>query len=226
VVDLPRLPSADKRLVQIVDAALADATQRSGHWLVCRPGCTQCCIGVFAISPLDALRLQHGLEELETRDPERAARVRTRAQASVSRLTPDFPGDSNSGLLDENAEDRFADFANDEPCPALDPANGTCDLYACRPITCRAFGPPIRSEGGLGVCELCFQGAKEEEIAACEMQVDPDDLESEIIKELEKADVPRGDTIVAFALTATTSPALSPPHVLPDTAPLRKSKAR
>jgi Fe-S-cluster containining protein len=220
------LPAADKRLVQIVDAALADATRRSGHWLVCRPGCTQCCIGVFAISPLDALRLQHGLEDLETRDPERALRVHTRAQESVSRLGPDFPGDPKSGLLDETAEEQFADFANAEPCPALDPGTGTCDLYASRPITCRAFGPPIRSESGLGVCELCFQGATRAEIAACEMQVDPDDLESEIMKELENTDVPKGDTIVAFALISPTSPEPSPPPAHRDTAPLRKSKAR
>lgn len=223
---LPRLPAADTRLVQIVDAALADATRRSGHWLVCRPGCTQCCIGVFAISPLDALRLQHGLEELETLDPKRATRVRTRAQESVSRLTPDFPGDPKSGLLNENAEEQFADFANDEPCPALDPDTGMCDLYTSRPITCRAFGPPIRSEGGLGVCELCFHGATKEEIAACEMKVDPDDLESEILKELEDMNAPKGDTIVAFALISPASPKPSPPPAHPDTAPLRKSKAR
>ena len=223
---LPRLPAADKRLVQIIDAALADATQRSGHWLVCRPGCTQCCIGVFAISPLDALRLQVGLKELETCDPERAVRVRTRAQESVSRLTPDFPGDPKSGILDENAEEQFEAFANDEPCPALDPDTGMCDLYTSRPITCRAFGPPILSEGGLGVCELCFQGATQAEISACEMQVDPDDLESEILKELENTDAPKGDTIVAFALISPTSPAPSPPPAHRDTGPLRKSKAR
>ena len=37
-------------------------------------------------------------------------------------------------------------------------------------MTCRVFGPPVRSEDGLGVCELCFQGASDKEIAACEMK--------------------------------------------------------
>jgi Fe-S-cluster containining protein len=196
----PALPAADKRLVQIVDAALADASQRSGRWLVCRPGCTQCCIGAFPISQLDAIRLQNGLHDLETKDPNRAARVRTRAQESVKRLASDFPGDPATGILDQDAEAQFSKFANDEPCSALDPVMGTCDLYASRPITCRAFGPPIRSEGGLGVCELCFQGATQEEIAVCEMQVDPDNLESGVVEELEKAGAPVGETIVAFAL--------------------------
>lgn len=197
----PALPAGDRQLIQIVDAALADATRRSGSWLVCRPGCSQCCVGVFAISQLDALRLQRGLAELDATDPDRAARIRARARESVIRLRPDYPGNLTTGILDSDSEERFADFANDEPCPALDPSTGTCDLYASRPITCRAFGPPVRSEGGLGVCELCFQGATEEEIAACEMEVDPDDLESRLLQELEQNNELTGDTIVAFALT-------------------------
>ena len=192
----------DQQLVQIVDAALVDAERRSGDWLVCRPGCTQCCIGVFAISQLDVLRLRQGLAELERTDPQRAAQVRERARASATRLSADFPGDSATGLLDESdeAQERFADFANDEPCPVLS-AEGTCDLYSARPITCRAFGPPVRSEDGLGVCELCFHGATDEQIAACEMEVDPDNLESQLLDQLNEATGAHGKTVIAFALS-------------------------
>src|SRR5215467_6956885 len=83
--------SGDQKLIQIVDAALADATRGSGEWLVCRPGCTQCCIGVFAINQLDALRLRRGLEQLKKRDPERAAAVVQRARESWSRLRAGVP---------------------------------------------------------------------------------------------------------------------------------------
>jgi len=199
---LRRLPVGDGALIQIVDAALADASRRSGEWLVCRPGCTQCCVGVFAMNQLDALRLQQGLADLEKVDPGRAHRVRERARASVERLTADFPGDANTGVLDEGpeAEERFAEFANDELCPVLDPETGLCDLYQSRPMTCRTFGPPVQSGDGLGVCELCFNGASNEEIAACEMVADPDDLESELLAKLEKTNGPRGQTVVAFCL--------------------------
>src|SRR5262249_24441997 len=116
-------PTGDHKLVQIVDAALAEASRRAGYWLMCRPGCTQCCLGVFAITQLDAVRLREGLAELELFDPERAARVRQRAQQSVMRLRDEFPGDPDTGILDESpeAEQRFESFANDEPCPVLDP---------------------------------------------------------------------------------------------------------
>lgn len=194
--------SKDRKLVQIVDAALADVTRKSGEWLVCRPGCTQCCVGVFAINQLDAWRLRRGLDDLEKRAPDRAARVRERARDAVARLSPEFPGEAISGLLDETEEGerRFAEFANDEPCPALDPETGNCELYESRPMTCRVFGPPIRSEDGLGVCELCFQGASDEVIAACELKADPDDLESALLAELEKSTGKSGNTIIAFCL--------------------------
>jgi Fe-S-cluster containining protein len=196
--------SGDQKLIQIVDTALADVTRRSGKWLVCRKGCTQCCIGAFSINQLDALRLRRGLSNLEKMAPERAAQVRLRARESVARLSLEFPGNPISGVLDEGeeAEQRFAEFANDEPCPALDPATGNCELYESRPMTCRVFGPPVQSEDGLCVCELCFQGASEKEIAACEMNPDPDDLESRLLEELEKNTGTRGNTIIAFVLAS------------------------
>src|SRR5215475_7660208 len=116
------LPRADRQLVQIVDVALAEAARKSGEWLVCRKGCTQCCYGPFPISQLDVARLQKGLRDLEKSNPQRAARVRDRARKSWARLAPNFPGDRKTGILaeDQNAEERFAEYANDEPCPALD----------------------------------------------------------------------------------------------------------
>ena len=173
----------DRRLIQIVDAALAEATRKSGPWLVCRPGCFECCIGPFAITSLDAARLREGLAELQEVDPGRAARVRARATEAVERLKRDYPGDTLARVL---AEDEAAE---NDVCPALDPEAGTCDLYAWRPITCRTFGPPVHFAGeALGVCELCYRGATDEQIAACEVEL-PAESSAE------------GDLLVAFALT-------------------------
>lgn len=199
---LRRLPAGDSALVQIADAALADATRRGGEWLVCRRGCTQCCVGAFAINQVDAVRLQQGLADLEKTDPGRARRIRLRARAFIQRWSAEFPGNCETGVLDEDpkAEDRFDDFANDEPCPVLDPQTGLCELYQARPMMCRMFGPPVRSDGGLAVCELCFHGATDEQIAACEMVFDPDDLESKLLAKVEKTTGAWGRTIVAFCV--------------------------
>ena len=190
-------------LVQIVDIAVADAYQRGGHHLVCKPGCTQCCIGVFPIAHEDAARLREGLATLEQTDPERAARIRTRISESLTRLDPWFPGDLATGILNEDHEAAilFEEFANDEPCPVLDPTTGTCDLYKHRPILCRTFGPPMRTEeGNLATCELCFIHASTEEIAACELDPAIPALEAASNDAFNAANHLHGETLIAYAL--------------------------
>jgi Fe-S-cluster containining protein len=146
-----------------------EAVARSGAWIACRPGCTQCCIGDFEITVLDARRLKAGLARL---DSETAQRVRLRAEQH----TP----------------------SDESPCPALDPISGLCDLYDSRPITCRTFGPATRIEGGnVGACDLCYQGATTEQIAACAVDLDPEALEAQLL-----ADLSAAPTTVAQALAA------------------------
>ena len=196
------LPTQDRKLVQIIDTALLDSKWRSREWLLCKPGCTPCCIGVFAIDQLDVLRLQDGLAKLEGEDPERAARLRQRALQSWERLAPEFPGDARTGILDSDHEAAaaFEEFADYEACPVLDPERGTCDLYASRPVTCRVFGPPIRTNGGLGVCELCYHGASPDEVAGCEIRLEEaHELQAKLVEDLERSGI-GGKTIVAYAL--------------------------
>jgi len=197
-----RVPYGDSELIQIVDANFADAARRAGPHLACRVGCTQCCHGAFAINALDALRLRSGMRTLRAADPETAKAIQERAHAWIAENGANFPGDPATGLLGCSEEDRarFDDFANEAACPALDPATGRCGVYAWRPMTCRVFGPPIRSSNedgseGLGHCELCFTAATQEEIAGSEMAV-PHELEAELLQQM-------GDqsaTVVAFAL--------------------------
>jgi Fe-S-cluster containining protein len=204
-----RLPPGDSELVQIVDAALAEAARLAGDWLVCRLGCTQCCHGAFAINPLDTERLRAGMDLLRSTQPSLAAQIEFRARAWISQHGPDFPGDPATGLLGDSDADRerFEDFANEAACPALDPAIGRCDVYAWRPMTCRVFGPPVRVDAGaeaaqaLAHCELCFGGASETQVAACQMPI-PDELEARLLDEIED----KGETLVAFALLRADSP--------------------
>ena len=208
------LPARDSELVQIMDINLAEAARRAGRWLACRIGCTQCCHGAFAINALDAERLRVGMEALRGSDPRLADEVAGRARAWIDEHGPAFPGNAETGVLGESSEDqeRFEEFANEAPCPALDRATGRCDVYAWRPMTCRVFGPPVRVGEGdalgrdaldrdaldrdaLACCELCVVGASDGEIARCEMTV-ARELESEILAETGGT----GETVVAFAL--------------------------
>jgi Fe-S-cluster containining protein len=189
-----------------MDAALIDAARRAGEWLVCRPGCTQCCYGAFTINALDAARLRAGMDTLRSTEPALAAEIQRRAQAWIAVYRADYPGDLTTGRLGETEADRerFEDFANEAACPALDEATGRCDVYAFRPMTCRVFGPPVRMEAGesdgnaVGHCELCFHGASEQQVKACEMEV-PHELEAAVLDEVGET----GETVVAIALLSS-----------------------
>jgi len=201
--------TADVLLRKQTDSAFADSARRGGEHLVCHAGCTACCHGAFAISPLDALRLRWGMEELSAKDTERAAAVKARAARYRDQYAGSFPGNATTGLLDPERAEEFAAFANDAACPALDPRSGLCDLYDARPMTCRVFGPPVRQgtddgEEGFAVCELCFTEASAEEIAAAEMHP-PFDDEAELQETLLQATEggkpeAGGETIVAWCL--------------------------
>jgi Fe-S-cluster containining protein len=200
------LPARDSQLVQIMDIELARVARISGPNLACRPGCTQCCHGAFTINALDAARLRAGMESLRKANPAVAARIEARAHSWLAEHGPAFPGNPATGILgtSEAEQEAFEDFANDAPCPALDPATGLCEVYDFRPMTCRVFGPPVRVESGnsgnnaLACCELCFVDATEDQIATCEMHP-PHALESELLSELGSD----AETVVAFALLPT-----------------------
>lgn len=197
------LPLRDSELVQIVNTSLTEATRRAdkaegGSWLACRPGCTPCCHGVFRITMLDAERLRTALHRLEIEDRPRAEAIQARAFRFVEELGTHFPGDAYSGTLDEEDErwEHFADLPEaDSACPVLDPATGRCELYNGRPLTCRIFGPPVRNEEGIGVCELCYVGASEDRILAGEMVLQHHNLEEELNQLL-----PGGETVIAWAV--------------------------
>ena len=191
-------------LVQIIDAAQASAVARAGAWLVCRAGCSPCCHGMFEISALDGERLREGLA---VATPELQARVMARVAAAQAKLGPFYPGNIATGVLrdDEEAVELFEEWAHADACPVLDPATQTCDLYEHRPVLCRTFGPPIRNdhedaEAGLAICELCFAGASETQVAAAEMDSSWRDLQGELEEAFDLAHPHLGPTMIPFCL--------------------------
>jgi Fe-S-cluster containining protein len=200
--------NGDAELLAVVDAACADAVRLAAGRLACRIGCTECCVGPFPITALDAARLGAGLDALCAADPERAFAVVARARRAAAEMAPSFPGDPASGVLDEedggesggSPLDAFFAMHAGVPCPALDPASGRCELYAHRPISCRTFGPPMRIEGAdLPPCRLCFADSSPAEVEAARGRLECHDLESPL-ERAAAAEGVRGDTLVAFAL--------------------------
>jgi Fe-S-cluster containining protein len=201
----------DGRLLRRVDAALAAGARRASGRLACRVGCTECCLGPFPVTWLDARRLAAGLAELAEVDPRRADAIRARAHDARRAMRLGFPGDPATGRLseDEVARERFFDRHGSLPCPVLDPRTGACELYAARPLGCRSYGPPVRVAGeDLPPCRLCFVGAKAAEVERCRVAIDPGDEEDALLRRLHRAGEPGAvETLVAHALAPRRGPA-------------------
>jgi Fe-S-cluster containining protein len=200
---------ADGDLVDAVDAKLARAARKAPGQMACKAGCSECCIGPFPINRLDAWRLREGLADLRSLDPARADAIVERARKAVTLFRSGFPGDPETGRLggDEGIEDQFLERHAGVPCPVLDPASQTCELYAHRPLSCRIYGPPARFGGGsLPPCRLCFTTAGPEIIEANRVDPDPDGLEQAILSRLKRDDGDEGETLIACALVAGPNP--------------------
>jgi Fe-S-cluster containining protein len=167
----------DRRFLRVLDASLADGACIAGAHLACRIGCTECCIGAFPITQLDARRLREGWSALHAADPARASAVLARAERIQ------------------------AERDTEGPCAALDPTSGACDLYAWRPVTCRTFGLPVRiGDDDLSPCRLCFTNAPPADIAAARVTIDPEGEEQALVQALSDVGIADESTTVADAL--------------------------
>ena len=188
-------------MLALVDAVTGPTAVASGDHLACHAGCSPCCFGPFAITQLDAWRLQDGVRELTVREPERAAAVQRRATGAVAEQASWFPSDGVGIFVDEGDESTFYAFFAAAPCPALDPDTGGCTVYAWRPIVCRTYGPPIRISGkDWPPCPLCFKAATSEEVEMARGQLDVDAIEQLMMETAEHHTGRRGMTTVAFAI--------------------------
>lgn len=139
--------------------------QQASHWfrrarasllgaIPCGQGCCQCCIGIFPITRLDALELQRGLATLP---PARKDTIVTQAREQIASIEAAYPALQSKPGLDSWADttiDDMVEHCANLPCPAL-AADGSCSLYAFRPITCRTMGIPGESDGMVhGACTV------------------------------------------------------------------------
>jgi Fe-S-cluster containining protein len=181
----------EQEAIRLAEEAFAEAQRLGGPHVRCGPGCSQCCHRAFPITAADARRLQQGLAEV---DPALAKAIQTRAALLIRQWDLYFPGDLSTGAITGNAEwqEWFFNRTEGSACPALDPSNGQCLLYAWRPVACRAAGPLVQlGDAVYPPCPLNYQGVGDLEREALTARRDAPCFH-------EAATEP--ETIVAFAL--------------------------
>jgi Fe-S-cluster containining protein len=148
------LSSASDRLGTLTEQWFHRAAASLPGRLPCRQGCSRCCVGLFAITILDAERIRAGLKTLS---PAIQAAITSKAQEQIDQLEAAAPRLTQALHIDEWSDselDRLSDQFGHLPCPALN-AEGACRVYPYRPITCRTMGIPEEREGlTQGACEV------------------------------------------------------------------------
>ena len=122
--------------------------------LPCRRGCSQCCIGLFPITLLDQQELRRGLRSL----PEAQRRsIEETAALQVGMIEESAPKLTRNRFIDHWLDcevDSLVERYRALPCPALN-LDGSCSLYAFRPLACRSMGIPSEAEGSVhGACAV------------------------------------------------------------------------
>lgn len=132
--------------------------------LQCRRGCDACCRGLFDITPLDAIALEEAYDRADA-PTQRALRHAARRVIDVVReAEPGWGSPWRLGTIGPERFDALCDTLDTVPCPAL-AADGSCLVYADRPLVCRLHGLPMYDPGERRDCG-----------GACVLNPVPDDL--------------------------------------------------
>lgn len=111
-------------------------------------------MGLFPVTILDQQEIQRGLSSLP--HDQRQAIEQTAAH-QVSLLLASAPQLAHSPFIDhwdDQDVDTLVKRYRELPCPALE-QDGSCGLYAFRPLTCRSMGIPTEEAGIVqGACEI------------------------------------------------------------------------
>lgn len=122
--------------------------------LPCRRGCDRCCSGLFPVTLLDQQEIRRGLRSLPY---DRHHAIEQKAIQQVSMISAAVPRLARNCFIDQWRDqdiDQLVEQYRDLPCPALQ-SDGSCGIYAFRPLTCRSMGIPQEEEGIVhGACAV------------------------------------------------------------------------
>lgn len=141
-----------EQLVATAGAAFDRVRQVHADCVKCREGCADCCHAIFDLTLIEALYLNHRFKEkiagVRRAEIEEKANRADRALNRIKRKAAQAlqEGRSEADILTELAQERVR-------CPLLSEAD-LCELYECRPLTCRFYGIPTAIGGQGHTCPM------------------------------------------------------------------------
>jgi Fe-S-cluster containining protein len=139
-------------LLATADAAFERVKTAHATCVSCEIKCADCCHALFDLTLIEALYLNHCFYRRLT--PEQRADVlekANRADRQINRLKRRAYRELKAGRSEEDILTQYA--LERVRCPLLNEQN-LCELYDCRPATCRLYGIPTAIGGKGRTCGL------------------------------------------------------------------------
>jgi len=153
VLDFSKIFNRYEALVQEVEKGVARIREAYPNEVRCDRGCCDCCYAVFDLSLIEAVYINYRFHErLTGKEGEGILERAHRADRQAYRLKRRLFKELSQNAVDE--EEVLAALSRERiACPLLN-EDRLCDLYACRPLTCRVYGVPAAVRGRAHTCGL------------------------------------------------------------------------
>jgi Fe-S-cluster containining protein len=193
-----------EKLVATADAAFERVRQAHSDCVSCRQGCSDCCHALFDLTLIEALYIHHrfrarfsgpereSIEEKSNRIDRTLQKIKRRAYRELQE------GRSEEEVLAALAAERV-------PCPLLSEQE-LCELYDCRPLTCRFYGIPTAIRGAGHTCGLSgFKpGEKYPTVNLDQVTARLQEISAEILRDMKSKNIRMADMLIPLASALIT----------------------
>jgi len=195
---------AYEALVAKADAAFARVRDEFPECVKCHQECSDCCYALFDLSLIEAIYINHRFAE-KFQDAARDALVEkaNRTDRVLARIKRDAAkalesGQSEDAVLEALAQERVR-------CPLLNDIK-LCDLYPCRPITCRLYGIPTAIGGRGYTCGLSGfnQGQAYPTVNLDSIQARLQEISATLLRDIQSRHIKLADLLVPLSMALLT----------------------
>lgn len=144
-IDLKPFFKKYEDLVEVIDTIFGRVKKECGDLVSCKTGCSDCCNALFDLTLIEAMYINHCFNgKVAGKAREEIIEKANRADRKTYKIKREAykmheKGENEVKILASVGAERVR-------CPLLN-REELCDLYSCRPITCRLYGIPTAIQG-------------------------------------------------------------------------------
>lgn len=164
-------------LVMKVESFVAQVATRRAKDLTCKRGCDACCHAWLSVSEVEAEQVKAGLMALT---PEQRTRVRARGERELLR-------ERELAQAEASGEQELQSELPSPRCAMLED-DGSCAIYAFRPLVCRTQGHALRYPNDFIPTEAVLLRTKTGDVTWCPLNYTTTPPRSEDVLDAERVD--------------------------------------